>query len=174
MGPAEPTPGIVIADAAPEHLEAIAAIYGASVLDSAVTFDTEPLGIDHWSAVLADRDQAAGRLLLVALDGSGSVLGFAKSGAFMGKPAYSTTCETSVYVAEAARGKGVATTLYSALFERLDASPLRLAVAGLAEPNPASEALHRAFGFEPVGTFRAVGVKFGRPWDVTWYQRPLG
>ena len=34
--------------------------------------------------------------------------------------------------------------------------------------------LHLAQGFERVGTFVGVGTKFGRLWDVTWYQRPLG
>jgi phosphinothricin acetyltransferase len=67
----------------------------------------------------------------------------------------------------------VGTGLYAELFARLEASPLRLAVAGIAQPNPASTALHTRFGFERVGTFKGVGVKFGRPRDVTWYQRDL-
>ena len=37
----------------------------------------------------------------------------------------------------------------------------------------ASLALHRAFGFEPVGIFRQVGYKFGRYWDVQWFQKRL-
>jgi phosphinothricin acetyltransferase len=101
------------------------------------------------------------------------VLGYAKSGQFKERAAYSTTVETSVYVDEAARGEGVGTALYRALLERLEASDLRLAVAGVTEPNPASTRLHLALGFERVGTFDGVGVKFGRPWSVTWYQRPL-
>jgi phosphinothricin acetyltransferase len=43
----------------------------------------------------------------------------------------------------------------------------------VALPNEASERLHRAHGFAEVGTFHAVGVKLGRLWDVTWYERPL-
>ena len=78
-----------------------------------------------------------------------------------------------MYVDEEARGGRIGTALYRELFARLDASPLRLAVAGISEPNEASTALHRAFGFERVGTFTGVGVKFGRAIDVTWYQRAL-
>ena len=43
----------------------------------------------------------------------------------------------------------------------------------MTSPNPASAALHESLGFTLVGTFEGVGVKFGRPWDVTWYQRSL-
>ena len=40
-------------------------------------------------------------------------------------------------------------------------------------PNPASEGLHRALGFEPVGTYRDIGYKFGAWHDVAWTQRVL-
>ena len=72
------------------------------------------------------------------------------------------------------RGKGVGKALYSELLSRLERNPAyRMAVAGVAQPNPASDALHRAHGFTEVGTFDDVGEKFGRPWSVRWYQRPL-
>jgi len=40
--------------------------------------------------------------------------------------------------------------------------------------NRASIALHRRFGFEHVGTLRAVGFKFGRWVDTPLMQRALG
>ncbi|MFL5870342.1 MAG: GNAT family N-acetyltransferase [Solirubrobacterales bacterium] len=166
-------PNLTIADATPEHLDAIAAIYAEVVRTSPATFDIEPPSIDRWRELLGSTDPDAGHHLIVALDDDGWVLGYAKSGPFMERAAYNSTCLTSVYVAADGRGRGVGTALYARLFELLDASPLRLATAGITEPNEASTALHRAFGFELVGTFDGVGVKFGRPWSVTWYQRPL-
>jgi len=41
----------------------------------------------------------------------------------------------------------------------------------VALPNEASEGLHRALGFELVGTYRRVGWKHGRWHDVAWFQR---
>jgi phosphinothricin acetyltransferase len=163
-----------IADAAREHLEPIASIYADVVATSAATFDLEPPPIERWQHVLAATDPEAGRFLLAALDEPGNVLGYALSARYMERAAYDSTCVTSVYVAADARGRGVGTALYSRLFELLDASPLRLAVAGITEPNEPSTALHLALGFTRVGTFEGVGVKFGREWSVTWHQRPLG
>ena len=40
-------------------------------------------------------------------------------------------------------------------------------------PNPASEGLHAALGFEPVGTYRDIGYKFGAWHDVAWTQKTL-
>ena len=41
-------------------------------------------------------------------------------------------------------------------------------------PNDASSGLHRAMGFEPVGTYRRIGWKHDAWRDVAWVQRPLG
>jgi phosphinothricin acetyltransferase len=37
----------------------------------------------------------------------------------------------------------------------------------------AAESSHATFDFAEVGTFHGVGVKFGREWDVRWFERPL-
>ena len=76
-------------------------------------------------------------------------------------------------MAPPARGQRISAPLYQHLLELLDASPLRLAVAAIAEPNPASIALHEALGFERVGTLKGVGFKFDQPWDLTLYERSL-
>ncbi|MFC8566697.1 GNAT family N-acetyltransferase [Streptomyces sp. NPDC057245] len=49
--------------------------------------------------------------------------------------------------------------------------PHRLRVATNA--NSGSARLHARFGFRHVGTHREVGRKFGRYWDVAWYEKPL-
>ena len=172
-GPANRTSVDVIA-ATEDHVEGIARIYDSYVDDSPATFDLEPKGADPWRDALEESDPDRGHHLLVAVEPGGAVVGFAKSGTFRERAAYASTCEVSVYVDADQRGRGIGTALYAALLELLDASSLRLATAGVTEPNEASAALHRSFGFERVGTFDDVGVKFGRPWSVTWYQRRLG
>ena len=164
----------LVSDTTPDQLPAIARIYAAAVEDGPATFDLAAPPLAWWRSVLEAVDATAGHLMLTASDDDGAVLGYAKSGSFRPKAAYDSTCETSIYVAGHARGRGVGNALYEELLARLDRSGLRLAVAGATVPNPASVRLHRAHGFTEVGTFAGVGVKFDRPWDVVWYQRPLG
>jgi phosphinothricin acetyltransferase len=161
-----------IRDAGAADLPAIAAIYADAATGSHATFDLEGRSIAWWRDRLEEADPAAGHGLLVAVDGT-TVLGYARSGPHKEKPAYATTVETSVYVDAAQRGRRVGDGLYAALLERLDATDRRLAVAGVALPNDASERLHRRHGFTAVGVFEGVGVKLGRAWDVRWFQRPL-
>jgi phosphinothricin acetyltransferase len=163
-----------IEPAAQSHAPAIAAIYARAAETSPATFDLEGKPEAWWREEIARADVAKGHMTLVALDAGDEVLGYAKSGIYMERPAYDTTCLVSVYVAEGGRGHGVGGALYDELLARLDATPgVKLAVAGIAEPNEASIRLHVRKGFTYVGTFTGVGTKFGREWDVSWYQRPL-
>jgi phosphinothricin acetyltransferase len=163
---------ITVVDSTSAHLAAFSDIHEAAARESASTFDVEAHPIGWWEELLAAGDPEAGDFLLAALDGDRAV-GYAKSGPHRAKASYATTRETTVYVAASHRGAGVGHALYGELLGRLDRLPLAMAVAGVTQPNPASDALHLAHGFELIGTFANVGVKFGRPWDVRWYQREL-
>jgi L-amino acid N-acyltransferase YncA len=59
------------------------------------------------------------------------------------------------------------------LLARLIDRGFRVAAAGITLPNDASLGLHRAMGFEPVGTYRRIGFKHGSWHDVAWTQRIL-
>jgi phosphinothricin acetyltransferase len=153
-------------------LEQLNEIYNHYVLTSPVTFDVEPISMDarkewfgHYAAVGPYR-------LFVAVDGS-RVLGFAGSHPHRARKAYDTSVETTVYVAPDAVGRGVGSALYSALFAALEGQDLHRAYGGITLPNPASIALHERFGFTRAGLFTEQGRKFGRYWDVAWYEKPL-
>jgi L-amino acid N-acyltransferase YncA len=159
---------IQIRPAQASDLAAVAAIYNAEVVEGVGTFDTEPRGPEHFAHRLSP--ELLGDAFLVALDGD-TVVGFAYSGSFRPRPAYAGTRETSVYLASAARGTGAGRALYTELLSRLDAAGVHTQMAVIALPNDASEALHRALGFERIGVLREVGHKFGRYIDTAWWQR---
>ena len=81
--------------------------------------------------------------------------------------------ETSAYLAPELVGKGAGSRLYKALFDSLEGEDVHRAYGGIALPNPASIALHEKFGFKRVALFTEQGRKFGRYWDVAWYEKPL-
>jgi L-amino acid N-acyltransferase YncA len=73
----------------------------------------------------------------------------------------------------ASSGTRTAGRTSEALFARLAKRGYRMLVAGTTLPNDASVGLHRAMGFEPVGTYRRIGWKHEAWHDVAWTQRPL-
>jgi phosphinothricin acetyltransferase len=149
-------------------LPAIARVYGHAVRTSVATFDVDDPDPAYWQARL---DSAhPGDHVLVAEDADGRVVGYAYSGSFRPRQAYDRTRETSVYLAPEAVGRGIGTALYARLLELLRESGVHVVVAVVAQPNPASDALHRSLGFREVGTLEEVGHKFGAYVSTRWYQ----
>lgn len=111
---------------------------------------------------------------MVASDAlSQRILGYATSSPHRPKPAYGTSVETTVYVAPDAGRRGIGSLLYDALFEALAEQDVHRAYAGITQPNEASRRLHARFGFRYIGTYHEIGRKFGRYWDVAWYEKEL-
>jgi L-amino acid N-acyltransferase YncA len=163
---------VTIRPAVDSDLGDIAAIYNHEIANSIATFDLEPPTLAYWEQRLVGRQQ--GDHLLVAVDTDEDVVGYAYSWSYRPRPAYNLTRETSIYLDPSVRGRGVGRRLYPALLASMAASGVHTAVALVALPNPGSAALHRACGFEHVGTMREVGFKFDRWVDVQWYQKMLG
>ena len=152
---------------------ALTRLYNHYVRETPITFDlvewTEEQRREWFSHYAA-----TGRHRLLVAEQGGELLGYASSSRWRAKAAYDTTIETSIYCRHDAGGRGIGSALYAELFRRLEGEDVHRAVAGLTLPNDASLELHRRFGFQPVGTFREVGRKFGRYWDVMWMDKALG
>jgi phosphinothricin acetyltransferase len=147
-------------------------LYNHYILTTPITFDIEPWSLEQRLSWLDAFEQDGPHRLVVA-EQDGVLLGYASSHQFREKSAYSTTVETSIYCRQDVTGKGIGSLLYGALFEALRDEPIHLAVAGVTLPNDASVAIHRRFGFEPIGVYHAVGRKFDQYWDVAWFEKLL-
>lgn len=164
------SPGLSVRPATPADLPAIADIYGHEARTGTATFDTEPRSLAEWSRRL-DASEPGDHLLVGEVDGA--VLGYAHAAAYRVKPAYRHTRETSIYLSPLAQGRGLGRVMYDDLLARLTADGVHLVVAGVAQPNAGSTALHRACGFTEVGVMREVGWKFETWIDVAWWQKTL-
>lgn len=150
---------------------ALMAIYNPVVETSTATFDLVPRTLDEQRAWLADRSGA--RIVLVAEDDTGAVVGFAGLSPYRDRAAYATTVEDSVYVHPDHQGSGVGRLLLTALLDAARAHGFHAVMARIVADHEASIALHGACGFEVVGLEREVGRKFGRWLDVTLMERLL-
>ena len=153
-------------------LQALTDLYNHYVRETPVTFDVEPFSAEARRPWL---DQFAGtgrHRLLVAVEGD-ALLGYAGTLRFRTKPAYDSSVETTIYLWPHAAGRGLGAALYEALFAAVKDEDIHRLLAGVTLPNPASLALHARFGFRSIGVFPEVGRKFGRYWDVEWFEREL-
>jgi phosphinothricin acetyltransferase len=153
-----------------DDAEAIRSIYNLEVLTSTVTFDLEPRSVDDQREWLRARSGA--HAVIVAEDDEGLV-GFGSLSPYRDRPAYRTTVEDSVYVHREHQGEGVGRAVLAGLVELAADHGFHAVMARVVGGHEASIGLHRALGFEVVGTEREVGRKFGRWLDVVVMQRLL-
>ncbi len=150
-----------------------AGIYAHHVLHGTATFETEPPDAAEFGARIA-KVLDAGSPWLVACEPGGAAIGYAYAAQFRDRPAYRFACEDSIYIADAARGKGVGTALLNALLEASAAAGYRQIIAVIGGAEPASRALHARAGFVETGRMRSVGRKHGCWLDTLYMQRALG
>ena len=103
----------------------------------------------------------------------GKPVGYAYASEFRERAAYAWCVELSVYVDRSCRGRGVGSTLYTALLELLRLQGVVTAYSAITPPNDASIALHEKMGFSLVGRFHASGFKLGKWWELVWYEKVL-
>lgn len=148
-----------------DDAEAIAAIYAPFVRDTTTSFEY----------VVPDAGEMAARWRTLSTThpwivwDDGGIQGYAYAGPHRSREAYQWSTEVSVYLAPEARGRGLGSQLYQALFRCLRAQGFVRAWAGVTLPNPASERLHTKLGFRLVGIYEKTGFKNGVWRDVAWY-----
>ena len=148
----------------------VQAIYGPEVEHGTASFEAEPPTVEEMARRIAAILPVYPWLVW---DDGGEILGYAHGSRHRDRAAYRWSVDATIYVRPDAQGRGLAKALYSRQFDILTRQGFRAAYGGVAIPNPASEALHRACGCEPVGGYRDVGFKHGRWRDVGWWRRAL-
>jgi phosphinothricin acetyltransferase len=149
---------------------AINQIYNHYVDETPITFDLSPTTIQERS-VWFEQFGTKGPYQMIVAEGPGGLLGYAGTMQFREKLAYFSSVETTIYVAPGAVGQGIGRQLYRHLFQALEGQDVHRIYAGITLPNEKSVDLHQKMGFSSVGIYREVGRKFGRFWDVAWYEK---
>ncbi len=149
---------------------AVCAIYNPYVLDTVITFEQAPVAAVEMAARI--RDYTALYPWLVAVVDA-TVVAYAYATRWRTRAAYDYTLESTIYVAPAYTGRGIAKPLYLQLLRELKSCGVHAVVGCIALPNDASIALHEKCGFVKVAHFPQVGRKFERWVDVGFWQTTL-
>lgn len=154
-------------------IAAITAIYAHHVLHGTGTFETDaPTAADMTNR---RADVLSKQLPYLVAEADGEILGFAYCNWFKPRPAYRYSAEDSIYMAEAARGKGLGAQLLAALSQAAEAAGVRKLIAVIGDSaNAGSIGVHRAQGFTHVGVLKDCGWKFGQWRDVVLMEKVLG
>jgi L-amino acid N-acyltransferase YncA len=148
-------------------------IYNYYVTNSVVTFDEKRWTHAQWVEKF-DYLRKLGLPFLVAVSPSGQILGYGLVSPWTGKSGFRYTVENSIYLGQAATGKGLGRALLEALITACEELGIREMVAVISDKGAdASIALHERLGFVEVGRMGRVGHKFGRWLGTIYLQKHL-
>jgi len=147
----------------------VAAIYYPYVINTPITFESEPPDGNEMSSRMENVLTSYPWLVCVHDD---EVMGYAYGSQFRTREAYDWSVETTVYVREAAHGLGIGSALYTSLLECLRLQGYVSAVGVIALPNDKSVMLHEKLGFSQDGILPSAGYKNGTWYDVgLWWKK---
>jgi len=159
---------LTIRPASENDVSIITEIYNEAILNTVATFDTEVKSeVDRLKWL---REHGNNHPVLVA-EIKGKVAGFASLSRWSDRSAYDSTAETSLYVHKDFRKQGVGKQLLEVLVLEGENVGLHTLIARITDGNDQSIYLHERIGFTVIGTFREVGVKFGKYHDVHMLQK---
>lgn len=154
------------------------AIYAPYVTNTAITFEYEVPSLKEFRSRIIHTLQ---RYPYLVAEENGNILGYAYTGPFGERPAYGWAAETSIYLRQDVRGKGLGKRLYTALEEISRAQHVQNLYACIAYPDVDdayltgnSVAFHAHMGYREVGRFHRCGYKFGTWYHMTWMEKMLG
>jgi len=140
----------------PEDWPAVEEIYRQGIATGNATFETGSPGWEKWNA----GHHRHSRLVAREED---NVVAWAALSSVSARRVYAGVAEVSIYVAGAARRRGIGKALLLALIEQSELYGIWTLQAGIFPENVSSIALHKHCGFREIGLRERIG-KLGNTW----------
>ncbi len=153
-------------------------IYTPYVEKTAITFEYEVPEIEEFERRIKNTLERYPYLIVCQGD---EALGYAYTGAFVGRAAYAWAAEVSIYLKEDKRRMGIGRKLYEALeaISKIQHILSLNACIGYPEAEDAyltknSVQFHAHMGYSMVGEFHKCGYKFGNWYNMVWMEKEIG
>jgi L-amino acid N-acyltransferase YncA len=153
------SPNLVARDATLDDLPAIVDIYNSTIPSRLVTADIEEVTVESRIPWFNEHNTKY-RPLWVFYQND-RLVGWASLQSFYGRPAYNTTAEISIYLAEAERGRGLGKAILRYCLDHVADYGLENVLGFIFAHNEPSLNLFHSFGFEEWGHLPDVAVLDG-------------
>lgn len=157
--------------ARPEDSENINHIYETYILNTAITFEYEPVSSEEFRKRVTT---ILKKLPYLVCEINDKIVGYAYVAPFYSRAAFAWDLEITVYVHEDYYRKNIGKALYQALFYIAEELGYVNIYALITEPNENSKKMHKAMGFQQVGLYPETGYKFGKWWGLNVMCKQIG
>lgn len=161
-----------------EDAKELLSIYAPYVKETAISFEYEAPTEEEFANRI---QQISSKYPYIKAIEGGKILGYAYANTFKGRQAYDWSVETTIYLRQDAKRRGIGRMLYEQLEKSLKDMGILNMNACIAVPikedihlSNDSFYFHSKMGFELVGTFHKSGYKFEKWYDMIWMEKMIG
>lgn len=162
--PTDLSPDVVTRAMTETDLDVVREIYAQGVATGHATFETQVPAVEDLKDEWIPEHRWVAEL-------AGSVVGWAASSPVSSSEVYSGVAETSVYVSESARGRGVGKALLFRQVTEADVAGLWTLQTSIFPENRASLSLHHQAGYRTVGMRERIAQHYGHWRDTVLLER---
>ncbi|MDC6350323.1 GNAT family N-acetyltransferase [Zeaxanthinibacter sp. PT1] len=148
----------------PGDWQHVAEIYRQGIATGVATFETVVPEYDDWDSKHLTECR-------VVAEDQGKIMGWAALSPVSSRCVYEGVAEVSVYVGEAARGKGIGRLLLALLIRESESCGLWTLQSGIFPQNTASIRVHEALGFRLIGKRERVAKLNGNWFDNLLFEK---
>lgn len=160
----------MIRPARPTDVPGILDIYRPYILKTAYTFEYDVPTLEEFELRF---QQITAQYPWLVWEEDGQILGYAYASSFQPRAAYQWGADLSIYLRPEAQGNGIGTALYRELERRMTDLGYYILYTAVTSANEGSCRFHEAMGYKQIGVFPKTGMKFGRWYDIIWYEKRL-
>lgn len=149
---------------------AILEIYRPYILHTAITFEYEVPTLEAFTQRFL---RITGDFPWLVWEENGEILGYAYGSKAFERAAYQWDADLSIYLRQDCRGRGIGKLLYRELEAQLQKLGYHVLYGIVTSDNTDSCRFHQALGYREIARMERTGFKFGRWYDVTWFEKRL-
>ena len=169
---------IIIRTASAADAPALLKIYRPYVENTAITFEYDVPSTEEFASRI---QHTLRKYPYLVAEEKVTLLGYAYAGPFHERPAYDWAVETSIYVDQSLKHRGIGRRLHDALETALREQGILNMNACIAYPPKEDEHLdknsvefHTHMGYRLVGEFHKCGYKFNHWYNMVWMEKLIG
>ena len=169
---------VTIRTATTADAQALLNIYAPYVEHTAITFEYDVPSAEEFASRI---EYTLQKYPYLVAEENKRLLGYAYASPFHARPAYDWAVETSIYVNQNVKHRGIGRKLHDALENALREQGILNMNACIAYPPKEDEYLdknsvefHHHMGYRLVGEFYKCGYKFHRWYNMVWMEKLIG
>jgi len=149
--------------------ESISDVFNYFVENSYASYEISKIGPDFYFKIRAGSPQCP----FYVIEASNKVIGFGFLRPYRNTEAFRQTAEITYFILPEHTRKGLGRKLLRVLEKEAEEMGITTLLANISSLNNQSLKFHVKNGFRRCGTFRKIGTKFGKDFDVVWMQKSL-